>query len=65
MGPADHIRAKHEVKAFIELAGDVKEAESIIEGACARRTLQKIQKVTMTESQGCRMETMNSCRRLA
>jgi hypothetical protein len=29
MGPADHIRTKHEVKAFIE-TGDVKAAELII-----------------------------------
>ncbi len=47
MGPADHIRTKHEVKAFIESAGDVKEAEAIIVRAGARRTLQATQETTM------------------
>ena len=56
MGPADHIRTKHEVKAFIESAGDVKEAASIIERARARRTVQRTQNVTMSERQGRRME---------
>lgn len=56
MGPADHIRTKHEVKAFIESLGDVKEAEAIIERARARRTLQQTQNVTMAERQRRRME---------
>jgi len=30
MGPADHIRTKHEVKAFIESAGSAKAAAAII-----------------------------------
>lgn len=47
MGPADHIRTKHEVKAFIESACDVKEAEAIIVRADARRTLQATQETTM------------------
>jgi hypothetical protein len=47
MGPADHIRTKHEVKAFIESAGDVQEAEAIVERARARRTQQQTQNVTM------------------
>lgn len=46
MGPADHIRTKHEVKAFIESAGDLKEAEAIIVRAHARRTLQETQTAT-------------------
>ncbi len=29
MGPADHIRTKHEVKAFVE-SGDLKAAEALI-----------------------------------
>jgi hypothetical protein len=54
MGPADHIRTKHEVKAFIETAGDLKEAEAIIVRADARRTLQATQGITvkMSERQG-------------
>jgi hypothetical protein len=47
MGPADHIRTKHEVKAFIELPGDLKEAAAIVERARARRTLQETQDLTM------------------
>ncbi len=47
MGPADHIRTKHEVKAFIESSGDAKEAQAIVERARARRTLQQTQNVTM------------------
>lgn len=35
MGPADHIRTKHEVKAFVE-SGDAMTAESIIRHAKER-----------------------------
>jgi hypothetical protein len=58
MGPADHIRTKHEVKAFIETPGDLKEAEAIIVRAHARRTLQETQsiKVKMAERQGRGMQ---------
>jgi hypothetical protein len=52
MGPADHIRTKHEVKAFIESTGGMKAAESIIERARIRRTEQQIQNVTLSERQG-------------
>jgi hypothetical protein len=51
MGPADHIRTKHEVKAFIESNGDLKAAESIMERAQARRTEQQTQNLTMSERQ--------------
>jgi len=51
MGPADHIRTKHEVKAFIESAGDVKEAEAIVARARARRTLNQAQSITMKMSE--------------
>lgn len=53
MGPADHIRTKHEVKAWLETRGDVKEAEAIIIRARARRELQQTQSITqnMTERQ--------------
>lgn len=37
MGPADHIRTKHEVKAFVEVLGDVKAAEELLKRAQARR----------------------------
>lgn len=53
MGPADHIRTKHEVKAFLESGGTVAEAEAIVARARARRQLQETQDVTrkMTERQ--------------
>jgi hypothetical protein len=53
MGPADHIRTKHEVKAWLETNGDLKEAEAILVRARARRELQQTQAVTqrMTERQ--------------
>ena len=35
MGPADHIRTKHEVKAFVE-SGDMKAAEALIRRATER-----------------------------
>jgi len=58
MGPADHIRTKHEVKAFIESPGDAKEAQAIVERARARRTLHQTQNVTMNinERQGRTIE---------
>lgn len=53
MGPADHIRTKHEVKAWIETQGDVKEAEAIVVRARARHELLQTQVVAqkMTERQ--------------
>jgi hypothetical protein len=51
MGPADHIRTKHEVKAWLETLGDVKEAEAIITRARARRELQQTQSITHTMSE--------------
>lgn len=35
MGPADHIRTKHEVKAFVE-SGDLKAAEALIRQSLMR-----------------------------
>jgi hypothetical protein len=57
MGPADHIRTKHEVKAFLESGGDIKEAEAIVRRAHARRTQQETQNSTMkmTERPGQKM----------
>jgi len=37
MGPADHIRTKHEVKAFVDAKEDAKAAESLVLKARARR----------------------------
>jgi hypothetical protein len=51
MGPADHIRTKHEVKAFIESAGDLKSAEVIIARARERRSLNKTRTATMKVSE--------------
>jgi hypothetical protein len=57
MGPADHIRTKHEVKAFIESTGEVKDAEAIVRRAHTRRTQQETQNSTMkmTERPGQKM----------
>jgi hypothetical protein len=56
MGPADHIRTKHEVKAFVE-TGDVKAAESLIKQARERiaATQTVTNKMTETEKRGQRM----------
>ena len=53
MGPADWIRTKHEVKAWLEAAGTLKEAEAIVTRARARREIWQTQSVTqkMTERQ--------------
>jgi hypothetical protein len=37
MGPADHIRTKHEVKAFVE-SGDESAAESLMKSASKRQS---------------------------
>lgn len=51
MGPADHIRTKHEVKAFLEAAGDLKEAEAIVTRARLRREMWETQSVTQKLTQ--------------
>lgn len=51
MGPADHIRTKHEVKAWLETNGDIKEAEAILVRARARRELQETQAITQRMTQ--------------
>lgn len=48
MGPADHIRTKHEVKAWLEAGGAVQEAEAILVRAKARRELQETHRVSQT-----------------
>lgn len=40
MGPADHIRTKHEVKAYLT-TGDIAEANAIAQRASVRRTEQE------------------------
>lgn len=54
MGPADHIRTKHEVKAFVE-SGDVKAAEELLKVARERRKLSQTESIKQTQQQGQRM----------
>jgi hypothetical protein len=54
MGPADHIRTKHEAKAFVEL-GDVRMAEDLLKRASERRALSQTQTQEMTHRQGQRI----------
>jgi len=56
MGPADHIRTKHEVKAFVA-SGDINEAEALAQRASERRAANQsvTMKITMTQKRGQRM----------
>lgn len=45
MGPADHIRTKHEVKAFVA-SSDTKAAEALLKSAQARRVLNQRESIT-------------------
>lgn len=56
MGPADHIRTKHEAKAFVE-SGDLTAAAALLKNAQARRKLNQSQNITekMTQRHGQRM----------
>lgn len=56
MGPADHIRTKHEVKAFLEAAGDLKEADAIVTRARLRREMWETQSVTQKLTQRHRQD---------
>jgi hypothetical protein len=51
MGSADHIKTKHEVKQWLESAGDQREAQAIVERAQARRTLRETQLITQSITQ--------------
>ena len=53
MGPADHIRTKHEVKTFMEW-GDTKAAVDLLKNARARRELNQSQSTTekLTQQRG-------------
>jgi hypothetical protein len=53
MGPADHIRTKHEVKLFVNF-GDVKEAEALVKRAVERRAANEAITVNQTQRQGLR-----------
>jgi hypothetical protein len=54
MGPSDHIRTKHEVKAFVE-SGDVKAAENLLKLAQERRAQHQAESIKQTQQQGQRM----------
>ena len=54
MGPADHIRTKHEVKAFVE-SGDVKAAETLAQRAAERRLENLRQTLKATQGLGQRV----------
>lgn len=55
MGPADHIRTKHEVKVFLA-SGDITAAEVLLKNAQARRKLNQSLGITekMTQQRGQR-----------
>jgi hypothetical protein len=50
MGPADHIRTKHEVKAFIE-SGEKSVAEELVKRAQARRELAQTATIRQAQQQ--------------
>jgi hypothetical protein len=50
MGPADHIRTKHEVKAFVE-SGDMKAAEELIKQARERASAGQMITIRLSERQ--------------
>jgi hypothetical protein len=54
MGPADHIRTKHEVKAFVE-SGDGTAAETLARRAIERRSEYLRQTIQATQQQGPRI----------
>lgn len=55
MGPADHIRTKHEVKAFVEAAGDMSAAEALLRRARERRAQNQVISMRVTQQRGHRM----------
>jgi phage-related baseplate assembly protein len=54
MGPADHIRTKHEVKAFLE-SGDPQAAAEVLKRAGERLTLWQAETLRISQQQGRRM----------
>lgn len=47
MRPADDVRTKHEVKAFVESGGDLQAAKVIVERACERKSLNEARTAMM------------------
>lgn len=54
MGPSDHIRTKHEAKAFVE-SGDIKTAENLLKLAHERREHNQAESIKQSQQQGQRM----------
>jgi len=54
MGPADHIRTKHEVKEFV-VSGDVKAAETLVQRAAERRLVNLRQTLKTSQRLGQRV----------
>jgi len=54
MGPADHIRTKHEVKAFVE-SGDAGVAEQLMKRTQERLIVQQTTALKVSERQGQRI----------
>lgn len=54
MGPADHIRTKHEVKAFVD-TGDAKLAESLLKNSTERRAITQRVAETISQQRSQRM----------
>ncbi|MFT3868425.1 MAG: hypothetical protein QM715_08000 [Nibricoccus sp.] len=50
MGPADHIRTKHEVKAFME-SGDINAAKALISRSRARMPLDELTREQVAQRQ--------------
>jgi hypothetical protein len=55
MGPADHIRTKHEVKTFVETAGSARAAEELLKRARERREVNQSVTMRNTLQRGQRM----------
>ena len=55
MGPADHIRTKHEVKAFVEALSDERTAAELLKRAQSRRALSQTSTMKLTRTCGQRM----------
>lgn len=54
MGPADHIRTKHEIKAFVE-SGDLQAAGDLIKRAQERRELNQSATIRASQQQSQKM----------
>lgn len=54
MGPADHIRTKHEVKAFVE-SGDAGIAEQLLKRTQERLIVQQTTALKVSENRGQRI----------